>query len=220
MPTEFDPAEFVDRDYQASSRATYGASATPASGAGSRPPTREEVEARVGDAQAKLAELKRAQEELERERAQLEELRRRQTEFQAGREEMLQQLTRGVGLLEEAEFNARREADQTGRTLQDFREALAKVQAIRQDQWTGENYNLELTRALTVIENARMEWNSARLKFAVLNGVSPAATDAQKAASSPFATKSFAELCKLGFALTWPLVLLGGAIFLLLLFRR
>ena len=71
----------------------------------------------VSEKQIKLAELKRAQEELERERAGLEELRRRQMEFQTGRSEMLQHLTRGIGLLEEAELTARRDTEQMARTL-------------------------------------------------------------------------------------------------------
>ena len=32
---------------------------------------------------------------------------------------------------------------------------------------------MELTRALTTIENARMEWNSARLRFPLLAGGKP-----------------------------------------------
>ena len=85
-----------------------------------RAPTREEVDRKVVEAQQKLAELKRAQEDLERERAALEELRRRQTEFQTGRQEMIHNLTRGLGLLEEAEFNARRDAEQMVKTIGRF----------------------------------------------------------------------------------------------------
>ena len=127
--------------------ATFNLPARPplraASGAGidgrrppNRPPTREEIEALVSEKQIKLAELKRAQEELERERAGLEELRRRQAEFQTGRAEVLQHLTRGIGLLEEAGLNARRDAEEMARTLADFREALDKVQAINEQSWT------------------------------------------------------------------------------------
>src|SRR5580700_968072 len=126
MPAHHDTGEFIDSDFQP---ASPRASAAPAAGANAanRPPTREEIEALVSEKQIKLAELKRAQEELERERAGLEELRRRQVEFQTGRDEMLQHLTRGVGLLEEAELTARRDAEQTTRTLNEFREAVFKV---------------------------------------------------------------------------------------------
>ena len=139
------------------------------------------MDRKVVEAQQKLAELKRAQEELERERAALEEMRRRQIEFQTGRQEMIHNLTRGLGLLEEAEFNARRDAEQMVKTLADFRDALAKVQAIHDETWTKENFSIELTRALTAIENARMEWNSARLKLPVLAGETAQKPEAEAA---------------------------------------
>src|SRR5207247_5102279 len=128
------------------------------------------VDLKVTEAQQKLTELKRAQEELERERASLEELRRRQAELQTGRQEMIHNLTRGLGLLEEAEFTARRDAEQMAKAIGDLRDALTKVEAIHEETWTKDNFNVELTRALTAIENARMEWNGARLKFSVLSG--------------------------------------------------
>lgn len=217
MPTEYDATEFVDTDFQAH-KAPYGTTAS-TSGATLRAPTREEVDVKVTEAQQKLAELKRAQEELERERSSLEELRRRQSEYQTGQQEMMHNLTRGLGLLEEAEFTARRDAEQMAKTIVDFRDALAKVQVINQETWTKDNFNVELTRAMTTIENARMEWNSARLKFAVLSGKLPdpkAAANATPAEQSPFAVKSFADLCRLGLAMTWPLALVGLAALALL----
>src|SRR3954453_14459348 len=164
--SDFDSADFVDDDFQAGKTQ----SAAPAAGLPSRAPTREEVDSRVTDTQQKLMELKRAQEELERERATLEETRRRQLEFQTGRQEMIHHLTRGLGLLEEAEFTARRDAEQMAKAISDLRDALTKVEAIREENWTKDGCNVELTRALTCIENARMEWNAARLKFPVLSG--------------------------------------------------
>jgi len=211
MPTEYDATEFVDTDFQ-TQKASYGMST--AASAGLRAPTREEVDVKVTEAQQRLAELKRAQEELERERASLEELRRRQAELQTGRQEMIHNLTRGLGLLEEAEFTARRDAEQMAKTIADFRDALEKMQAIQEENWTKDNFNVELTRGSTAVENARMEWNSARMKFSVLSGKAAEAKPATGEASaepSPFAPKSFADLCRLGLALTWPLALIGLA---------
>ena len=215
MAGEYDSTEFVDTDFT-TQKSPFAA------------PTREDVDRRVVDAQQKLVALKRAQEELERERAGLEELRRRQGEFQTGRQEIVQQLTRGLGLLEEAEFVARRDAEQMVKTVGDFRAALMKVQAIHDDAWTKENFQIELTRALTTIENARMEWNSARLKLPVLAGENkPAASVSQNSTpvSAPLslADLSFGQLCKIGLAMTWPLLLVAlGAlgIFIAILARK
>ena len=59
-------------------------------------------------------------------------------EFQTGRQEAIQNLTRGIGLLEEAELSARRDAEQMGRALIEMREALAKVEATNEATWTKE----------------------------------------------------------------------------------
>jgi len=203
MAADYDATEFVDPDFQA--HQVPGAPAADPL----RAPTREDVDRKVVEAQQKLAELKRAQEDLERERASLEELRRRQLEFQTGRQEMVRHLTRGLGLLEEAEFNARRDAEQMVKTVGDFRDALQKIQAIHDEIWTKENFQIELTRALTTIENARMEWNSARLKLPVLAGETAQKAEAETApapAASPFAGMSLGEMCKIGFAMNWPLL--------------
>ena len=211
MASDYDATEFVDTDFQAQ-KSPSGASAP---NDPFRAPTRDEVDRKVVEAQQKLAELKHAQEDLERERAALEELRRRQTEFQTGRQEMIHHLTRGLGLLEEAEFNARRDAEQMVKTVADFRDALDKIQAIHDDTWTKDNFSIELTRGLTTIENARMEWNAARLKFSVLDGEAKEAAgpgEAPAPAVSPFASMSFGELCRFGLAMTWPLVLALAAL--------
>jgi len=226
MSSKFDASDFVDDDFQDARKAAAAAAANPFAAASEpgRAPTREQVDVRVGEMHQKLGELKRAQQELERERASLEETRRRQLEFTTGRQEMVQHLTRGVGLLEEAEFAARRDAEQMAKALEGMRDALIKVQTIQEETWTKDNFNVELTRALTTVENARMEWNAARLKFAVLSGDTAAENAAPPAATHPVEAilqqRSYAELCKLGLALTWPLALAALAIFAVLLLRH
>src|SRR5258706_15447900 len=143
MSSDYDATEFIDGDFEArpsTHSAAAGALPQP------RALTREEVDSKVAETQQKLIELRRAQEELERERSALEETRRRQVEFQTGRQEMMQNLTRGIGLLEEAEFNARRDAEQTAKTLVDLRDALSKIGAIREETWTKGTFTGELTR--------------------------------------------------------------------------
>jgi DNA repair exonuclease SbcCD ATPase subunit len=239
MASKFDESEFIDTDYESSKQSlgvgtvttTTMSSSQPQSGL-PRPPSREEIEAKVSDAHARLAELKRAQEQLERERSALEEARRRRSEFNTGREEMMNHLTRGVQLIEEAEFAARRDASQMERTLNDLRQALAKVDALREEAWTQENWNTELTRALTTLENARMEWNSARLNWPMLDGAGGTGgirgTHEQQAAApksffSELESKSFLELCHIGLALSWPVALaglLGATVITVILLRK
>ena len=87
---------------------------------------------------------------------------------------------------------------------------------------------MELTRALTTIENARMEWNSARLKVSALAGeTKTAAAPLEKspaAGGAPtLAELSFGQLCKMGLAFTWPLLVVALAalgIFIAILARK
>jgi len=222
MGSNFDATEFVDSEYQQSKAPFGGAGAGPSH----RAPTREEVDLKAAEAQQKLIELKRAQEELERQRSELEDTRRRQSEFQKGRVEMLQHLERGIALLEEAEFSARQEAELTSKSVTGLRDALEKIEAIQEDAWTSDHFQKELTRGLTTLENARMEWNTCRLKYPILSGKAPEArgiTVENQGAQSALVDLGLWRACKLGLALTWPIALVGlGAIglFAALLMQR
>jgi len=231
MGGDLDHSDFVDPDYPVGRRPaaspTISAIGNPAAGV-PRPPSREEINQQVTATQQALVELRRKQEELERERNSLEEARRRRLEYEQGREEMLAHLTRGIGLLTDAEETARRDAEQMARTLGELRSALEKVTALNEASWTAENYSLELTRALTTLENARMEWNSARLKWPVLAAPPPSqeAPGLVPESSGParlLESRSPAEWARLGLALTWPValaVLAVGVVLALVLSRR
>ncbi len=223
MAGDFDHSDFVDPDFAGARRpaispaAALAALAAQSGGsAGSRPPSRDQINEQVTAAQEALVRLKRQQEDLERERTQLEESRRRRLEFEQGREEMLAHLTRGVGILTEVEQSTRRDADHMARTLADLQAAMAKVSALNEQTWTADSYQTELTRALTTLENARMEWNSAQLRWARLSpsamAESGAAVDASASRSGPgFETlvngRTPAQWARLGLALTWPVAL-------------
>src|SRR5260370_5629478 len=109
----------------------------------------------------------------------------------------------------------------------DRRNAHSKSQQSHEDTWTKVDFNVELTGALTTLENARMEWNTARLNSPVLAGPAPDADSTTPAAGSStpslLATHRFGALCRLGLALTWPLAavaLLALAGLLVILLRR
>src|ERR1035441_6026125 len=88
---------------------------------------------------------------------------------------------------------------------------------------TKDNFSIELTRGLTTIENARMEWNAARLKLSVLDGEAKEKSETETIsapAMAPFANASFGELCKFGLAMTWPLVLIALGVLVAVLMRH
>jgi hypothetical protein len=95
--------------------------------------------------------------------------------------------------------------------------------------WTAEAYHNELTRALTTLESARMEWNSAQMKWPLLtpkpnsSGGPDGLPLPRGIRPSPFQGKSPSELARLGLALTWPValaVLVVGTALALVLARR
>ena len=185
---------------------------------------REELDNQVSSLQSKLAELNHARDKLEREKATVEESRRRFAEFQTGREEMLHELTRSLGLLEEAQLNAQREAEQMAASIEDLRKALLKVDVLEDVDTHDEHWKVHLTRNLTTIENARMELNSARLKWTLLSGNLDDEGDrfiapTQGSTNSIAMPKSFGQLCLWGLALTWPVLLVGSAIVAILLLK-
>jgi len=226
-----DGTDFVDTDLRtpggSSPRlATAGQAGAAGATVSGRAPTREELDSQLTATQQDLAKLREAQEQLERAKAAIEEMRRRRAEFQTGREEMLQNLLRGVSLLEQAEMNLRRDAVQMGRTLEGLRGALGNVQGLNEQAWTDTTWETELSRSLATIENARMEWNQARLAWPVLEGGGGAAAGQPPAPASAAAGLDglgLARLARLGLALQWPVALLGLAVLalaLVLAFKR
>jgi hypothetical protein len=214
-----DGTDFVDTDLRTSGGSSPRlATASPSmSGGPGRAPTREELDSQLTAPQQDLAKLREAQEQLERAKAAIEEMRRRRGEFHTGREEMLQNLLRGVALLEQAEMNLRRDALQMGLTLEGLRGALGNVQGLNEQTWTDTTWETELARALAAIENARMEWNQARLAWSVLEEGSAAAGQAAGSAApvSLLTGLTTAQLARLGLAFNWPVALLGLGVFAL-----
>jgi hypothetical protein len=108
-------------------------------------------------------------------------------------------------------------------TVSDLQGSLNKINSIAEEEWTEENGSVELTRALTTIENARLEWNSARLKWPVLDGetgLAPAGAGQPQTEERPSLEQhSFRQLSRMGLAFTWPLVVVGVAIVILLILQ-
>lgn len=210
----FDGTDFVDADYS-SPRATPPAT---------RAPSREELDAQLTGTQQQLAKLKEAQEQLERARAAVEEMRRRRSEFALGRTEMLESLTRAIGVLQKSEHEARQSAEQMSKSLVGLKEALGNVEQLNEQAWSAENWEQELTRALTTIENARMEYSSARITWPILDGKGPGLTPVPEAAPPmSLAHLPPAQLFRIGLALTWPVALVGLlalGVFVMLLLKR
>ena len=133
------------------------------------PPHREEVDSRLEQARERLLALRRQQEELERQKNELEELRRRQEEYGRGRTEMVDHLTRSLVTLERQQVESQRLAELCSKTAVAFRDYLEQIQQVNDEDWDSSTVRAELSKALGVIENARLEYNRARTKLDCLN---------------------------------------------------
>jgi uncharacterized membrane-anchored protein YhcB (DUF1043 family) len=173
------------------------------------PSHREEVDSRLADARERLLALRRQQEELERQKNELEELRRKQDEYTRGKAEMVDNLTRGLVTLEREQIAAQRRVELCTQTAGAFRGYLEQLQAIDDTRWNSDNLRPELSRALGVIENARLEFNRARTKLDCLN---PAATESpaeSPAAGQGVSRRELIRYALLGAAASAPLILAG-----------
>lgn len=177
-------------------------------GSGSAPSV-EDLTAEVTDRAQQLVALRERQAQIERAKAELEELRRRRAEFDAGRGEMRDRLIRSVALLEQSELVSRREAEQLLKSLGGLRAASAAVQKLNDQAWSADTWHRDLSRDLAVLENARNELNSATLTWPVLDGAAPAPGGKPTLGRAGLEAMSFAQLARMGLALTWPLLLLG-----------
>lgn len=166
-----------------------------------------------------IALQKRAQ-KLESERSAIEEKRRRQNEYRHGRKEMDGNFIRGIGLLQEEIIRAKRSVHLMENTLQSFSELQKKVQCLNEEDWTKDRYDDELSRALTVLENARMEWNSALVKIPVLDRAKSGNAFTNKESSLDNSSRSLldmpsGEIMKMSIWLFWPLLLIAAILLLI-----
>lgn len=175
-----------------------------------------ELDARVELARQQMLELKRQQDQLERERLELEELRRREESFEQGKTEVINELSRMINLIEQEEFEVHKRASVLTHCRENFQDHHRLLCDIHETEWTSEELKSELNKACLVLDAARAELNKGRAQLSSLgdqavdfsqnpshsNGFNPSAD------SSNF---DFALEVKRGFARNLPLILLGIA---------
>jgi chromosome segregation ATPase len=187
------------------------------------PPCKEEADWKLQEAREQLLTLRRQQEELERQKGELEELRRRQDEYTRGKTEMVENLSRGLATLEREQIQAQRLAELCERTSDAFRDYLDQLQSINDEQWTSTSVRTELSTALGIIENSRLEYNRARTKLDCLNpgaGQQPQTPDVTATQPKAFDWDEMFRYMWLGAAATAPLILAGTIWMLVLLVAR
>jgi len=185
------------------------------------PTPKEELELKLQDAREQLNRLRRQQDDLERQRGELEELRRKQDEYTRGKMEMLESLTRGLATIEREQVLAQRATELCRETSTAFRDYLEQLNSLNDAAWTKENLRSELAKALSVIDNSRLEYNRAQSRLDCF-----APTTASESAATPQPKKAIesGELVRyacIGAVASAPLILAGTIwVILLLVFKH
>lgn len=186
------------------------------------PPPSEELDDQLDQAREHLLSLRRQQEELERKKSELEELRRKQDEYTRGRAELLDKLTRGRVTLEREQIQSQRLAELCEKTNDAFADYLEQLDSVNDEEWTADDLRPELSRALGIIENARLEYNRARTKLDCLNPAAnqPAAESVTSEEPPADEWQEIARYAKLGAAASAPLICSGSIWFVVWLLLR
>src|ERR1700745_2295826 len=125
----------------------------------------EHLDSQMQKAQEQLLQLKRQQEQIEKQKRELEELSRRQEELESGRTEMMDKLRRSLVVLEREAYNAQKRLEQIRATRESFGQHLELIEAIDPKSWNPPDFNKELSRALSTVDDARTEYAEQRSRL-------------------------------------------------------
>lgn len=174
---------------------------------------REQVEDHMAHAAQELERLRQRQEHLEKEKSTLEELRRRQSEYEQGKREMLEHLNHSLISLEKEELNAEKLLEQVTNTRQQCRVWLSEIDSIDEAEWAEDAFREELGKALTRVEDIRVEYNKALAKIEALSSEEHQSATMHRPVfyeekdEEERGPRSFAYWLKVGLAASLPLML-------------
>lgn len=165
----------------------------------------EELTAQVQRAQAELGELKRRAEQIERDKQRLEELSRRQEELEAGRQEMVDRFTRSLASIQRETEETQRRLEQLHTIHNSFVSHMRELEEINPKAWHSADLSKELSRALSILDDARADFTKAQAKLEI-DAPEAAATGAVGDYEEYYGQeKGFSYWLTAGFAFTLPL---------------
>jgi hypothetical protein len=170
----------------------------------------EHLDSQVQKAQDQLLQLKRQQDQIEKQKRELEELSRKQEELERGRAEMSDKLTRSLVVLEREAYDAQKRLEQLRSMRESFGQHLELIEAIDPKTWNPGDLHKELSRALSTVEGARVEFVQQRSRLQgsnESNGEEPLA-EVEPVFSSD--GRSLLQWMKIGFAFSIPFIVFGS----------
>ena len=171
----------------------------------------EHLDSQVQKAQEQLLQLKRQQDQIEKQKRELEELSRKQEELERGRAEMSDKLTRSLVVLEREAYDAQKRLEQLRAMRESFGQHLELIEGIDPKSWNPTDLHKELSRALSTVEGARVEYTQQRSRLQATNAAEGAVETALAEIEPVFSGsgRSILEWIKIGFAFSLPLIVFG-----------
>jgi hypothetical protein len=176
----------------------------------------EDLGEEVQKTNTELEKLKRQLEDIEKQKLRLEELKKRQDELEAGRTEMTDKLTRSLVTVQREAEEAQKRLEQLNAIHNSFTQHLRYIEAINPKSWGAVDLPKELSKALSAVEDARVDFVKAQARIAV-ETASPEVAPAPTLSGSFESDYTFSEergfgyWLKSGFAFTLPLQIIGLA---------
>src|SRR5204862_8048265 len=169
----------------------------------------EHLDSQMQKAQEQLLQLKRQQEQIEKQKRELEELSRRQEELDRGRAEMTDKLTRSLVVLEREAYDAQKRLEQVRAMRESFGQHLELIEAIDPKSWNPAVLHKELSRALSTVEGARVEFGQQRSRLQATEDTDGGAALPEIAAGFSGGRRSLVVWMKLVFELSLSVSVLG-----------
>jgi len=125
----------------------------------------EDLGEEVEKTNTKLENLKRQLDVIEKQKVRLDELQRRQDELDSGRAEMTDKLARALSVAEREYEEAQHRIEQLTSIRNSFTQHLRYIESINPKLWGADELPRELSTALGAIDDARADFNKARIKL-------------------------------------------------------
>ncbi|MES2307648.1 MAG: hypothetical protein V4507_02210, partial [Verrucomicrobiota bacterium] len=154
--------------------------------------------------------------DINRQKVFLEDIKRKQIQLDDGLRMVSENLNRGLVVLEGQEHQLRKEIEQVEFVRHAFEEQIHLVRQINPHQWNSKNPSDELTRALAILDQARVVYEQSRSKIDALRSIHENSPENDGSASSG---GSFMDKVAMGFAFSLPLLIALGLLILVMLFK-
>lgn len=126
---------------------------------------KQEITQQINGAERELHELKRRQEELEKEKNELSELGRKQNEYETGKRDISARLAKAIDQIERQEERVTRLQELLSVMRARFQDTLSEVRGLNEESWPDESFEMELNKALVVVEDAKAVYRKGLAKI-------------------------------------------------------